>query len=101
MTEDPGDRQLTLTIDPASCMEQTDTLSAPMDLAAIYQSHPVSYQEEDDGAQRLTALQQQDCADVMLPQSYQSPEIQFAGVTFRATFCAFRSVCPNTIPTTA
>lgn len=83
LTEDPGDRQLTLTIDPASCMEQTDTLSAPMDLAAIYQSHPVSYQEEDDGAQRLTALQQQDCADVMLPQSYQSPEIQFAGVAFQ------------------
>ncbi len=83
LTEDPGDRQLTLTIDPASCMEQSDTLSAPMDLAAIYQSHPVTYQEEDDGAQRLTALQQQDCADVMLPQSYQFPEIQFAGVAFQ------------------
>ncbi len=83
LTEDPGDRQLTLTIDPASCMEQSDTLSAPMDLAAIYQTHPVTYQEEDDGAQRLTALQQQDCADVMLPQSYQFPEIQFAGVAFQ------------------
>ena len=83
LTEDPGDRQLTLTIDPASCMEQSDTLSAPMDLAAIYQSHPVTYQEEDNGAQRLTALQQQDCADVMLPQSYQFPEIQFAGVAFQ------------------
>lgn len=92
LTEDPGDRQLTLTIDPASCMEQSDTLSAPMDLAAIYQSHPVTYQEEDDGAQRLTALQQQDCADVMLPQSYQFPEIQFAGVAFQGDIL-FVSLC--------
>ena len=83
LSEDPGDRQLTLTIDPASYMEQTDSLPAPMDLATIYRSHPVSYSEEADGAQRLTALQQQDCTSVILPQSYQSPEIQFAGVAFQ------------------
>lgn len=82
MTEDPGDRQLTLTIDPASYMEQTDSLPVPIDLAAVYRSHPVSFQEEDDGAQRLAALQQQDCANLLLPQAYQWPEIQFAGVAF-------------------
>lgn len=82
LTEDPGDRQLTLTIEPASTMEQTDSLPAPVDLAAIYRSHPVSLQEEDSGAQRLAALQQQDCTNAILPQSYQSPEIQFAGVAF-------------------
>lgn len=83
LTEDPGDRPLTLTIEPASCMEQTDAMPAPMDLAAIYQSHPASLQEEDGGAERLAILQQQDCTNAMLPQSYQSPEIQFAGVAFQ------------------
>ena len=83
LSEDPGDRQLTLTIDPASCMEQTDALSAPMDLAAIYRSHPVSYTEDDGGTQRLTALQQQDCTGTVLPQSDQWPEIKFAGVAFQ------------------
>ena len=93
LTEDPGDRQLTLTIAPASYMEQSDTLPAPMDLSAIYLSHPVSYQAEDSGAQRLIALQQQDCADAILPQSYQFPEIQFAGVAFEGeTLCVSLSM---------
>lgn len=88
LTEDPGDRQLTLTIDPASCMEQTDTLPVPVNLAAIYRSHPVSYQAEDSGAERLTALKQQDCTRAILPQAYPSPEIQFAGVAFEGdTLC--------------
>ena len=93
LTEDPGDRQLTLTIAPASYMEQSDTLPAPMDLSAIYLSHPVSYQAEDGGAQRLIALQQQDCTDAILPQSYQFPEIQFAGVAFEGeTLCVSLSM---------
>lgn len=83
LSEDPGDRQLTLTIDPASCMEQSDTLPAPMDLAAIYRSHPVTYQEEDGGTERLAALQPQDRANAVLPQSDQAPEIQLAGVAFQ------------------
>lgn len=83
LSEDPGDRQLTLTIDPASCMDQSDTLPAPMDLAAIYRSHPVTYQEEDDGTERLAALQPQDRANAVLPQSDQAPEIQLAGVAFQ------------------
>lgn len=83
LTEDPGDRPLTLTIDPASCMEQSDTLSAPMDLAAIYHSHPVTYQEEDGGTERLVVLQQQDGASAVLPRSEQAPEIQLAGVAFQ------------------
>lgn len=82
LSEDPGDRQLTLTIDPASCMEQTDALSAAMDLAAIYRSHPVTYQDEDSGTERLIALQPQDCTNAVLPQSDQWPEIEFAGVAF-------------------
>ncbi len=88
LTEDPGDRQLTLTIGPASYLEQTEALPAPIDLAAIYRSHPVSYQEDDGGAQRMAALQQQDCSDALLPQRYQFPDIQFAGVAFQGdTLC--------------
>lgn len=82
LSEDPGDRTLTLEIAPASLLEYTDPQSAPVDLAAIYTSHPVTHLTEDDGETRLAALRQQDCADTVLPQSYQSPAIRFAGVAF-------------------
>lgn len=82
LSEDPGDRTLTLEIGPASLLEHTDALPAPVDLAAVYASHPVEHQADDDGAQRLAALRQQDCVDAVLPQVFQSPSIRFAGVAW-------------------
>lgn len=94
LSEDPGDRRLTLQVGPASRIESTDALPVPVDLAAIYHAQPVSHAVEANGAQRLAALQQQDCTAVLLPQSDQSPDIRFAGVSFEGEALCLSLVMP-------
>lgn len=95
LNRDPGDRLLTLNIGPASQLEHPEALDAPMDLAAVYASCPVTHQVDDDGEQRLSALRQQDCTAVTLPQSYQSPGIRLAGVAMEGDALCVALVMPS------
>ena len=82
LAEDPGDRDLTLTIGPASSMETSEVLTASLDLAAVYQAHPIAFPTDQQDAYRTSAYLEQDTSSVPLPQAWESSEVQFAGVGF-------------------
>lgn len=74
---DPGGRTLTLSAGPAFRTEMSDTLTAAIDLSAVFRSHPLRLTAGED-ASALYA--QQDTAGVRLPQFGDLPAISMGGV---------------------
>ncbi|MDO4270323.1 MAG: hypothetical protein Q4C72_05265 [Eubacteriales bacterium] len=82
LTNDPGDRALTLSVGPASRSESTGPLTAEIDLAAFYRSHPLTFSSDEVDEARAAAYAEQDCASAALPQADEFPGVGFAGVGF-------------------